>query len=33
MCAGNISLKAARAMLANDSRKAYRKYYGIPQAH
>ncbi len=30
MCAGNITLKAARDMLVNDWRIAYKKYYGIP---
>lgn len=30
MCAGHIGLKAARDMLVNDWRKAYRVYYGAP---
>lgn len=30
LCAGRISLDAARAMLVNDWRKAYEKYYGKP---
>jgi hypothetical protein len=30
MCAGHIGLKAARDMLVNDWRKAYRVYYGTP---
>lgn len=30
LCAGHISLAAARAMILNDWRKAYRKYYGQP---
>jgi hypothetical protein len=30
MCAGRIALKAARDMLVNDWRKAYRVYYGEP---
>ncbi len=30
MCAGRITLKAAREMLVNDWRNAYRKYYGEP---
>ena len=30
MCAGNISLKAARDMLVHDWRIAYKKYYGEP---
>lgn len=30
MCAGNITLKAARDMLVNDWREAYKRYYGDP---
>jgi len=30
MCAGNITLKAARVMLVNDWREAYKSYYGDP---
>ncbi len=30
LCAGRISLDAARAMLVNDWRQAYEKYYGKP---
>jgi hypothetical protein len=30
MCAGRITLKAARAMLVNDWREAYKRYYGAP---
>ncbi len=30
MCAGHISLKAARDMLVNDWRDAYKNYYGLP---
>ena len=30
LCAGRISLDTARAMLVNDWRKAYEKYYGKP---
>ncbi len=30
MCAGHIALKAARAMLVNDWRAAYKKYFGQP---
>lgn len=30
MCANKISLTKARSMLANDWRKAYKKYYGAP---
>lgn len=30
MCAGKITLKAAREILINDWRKAYVKYYGEP---
>lgn len=30
MCAGRITLKAARAMLVQDWREAYKKYYGAP---
>jgi hypothetical protein len=30
MCAGHISLKAARDMLVKDWRDAYKKYYGLP---
>ena len=29
-CSGKLSLTAARAMLVNDWRKAYEKYYGKP---
>jgi len=32
MCAGKITLKAARDMLVTDWREGYRKYYGEPQA-
>ena len=32
MCAGHISLKQARDMLAKDWRAAYRKYYPAPRA-
>lgn len=31
MCAGRITLKQAQAMLVNDWRIAYRRYYGEPQ--
>jgi hypothetical protein len=30
ICAGRITLKAARAMLVQDWREAYKKYYGAP---
>ncbi|MFC3532883.1 HNH endonuclease [Vogesella facilis] len=30
MCAGSITLEAARQMLVNDWREAYRQYYGAP---
>ena len=30
MCAGHITLKAARFMIVHDWRKAYKKYYGEP---
>jgi hypothetical protein len=30
MCAGRITLKAARDMLVNDWREAYKQYYGKP---
>ena len=33
VCAGHVSLKAARGLLVNDWRKAYVRFYGQPDNH